>query len=191
MENWLDTETKAILHRRPPEKLAPPMAGPFTLVLIARGPDQRRLARALQRSCPLSEAQVRAILRQPDPIAVAKGFSLDDATLGQFEFVCCDSSSVFLEDAVFQEAEEAYLNNLYSWLRESREFEELPIRIWFVPESDGGLRFLDQFFGWDHQTFDRMMPRKGVLVQQMMRKKARIMAHWAAKIGAEVSVNDA
>ena len=33
--DWLDTETKALLQRSPPEKLAPPDTATFSLVLLA------------------------------------------------------------------------------------------------------------------------------------------------------------
>ena len=56
--DWLDTETKALLQRSPPEKFAPPDAGTFALVLLAdRGRDHRAIVGAVQRDAQASYRQ--------------------------------------------------------------------------------------------------------------------------------------
>ncbi len=50
MKSWLDTETKALLQKIPPEKLAPPDTKAYSLVLLSIfRHDAFRLQRAFQR----------------------------------------------------------------------------------------------------------------------------------------------
>jgi hypothetical protein len=46
--NWLDPQTKEILQKVPDEKLAPPKAAEFALVLLRKGPDHQKLIKRLE-----------------------------------------------------------------------------------------------------------------------------------------------
>jgi hypothetical protein len=82
MSIWLDTETKAMLQQCPPEKLAPPTTGLFTLVLLRRGNDANRLVRALTRISGTSPGKAIDLSKRQCPLAVASGLSLGDVMLG-------------------------------------------------------------------------------------------------------------
>ena len=101
-------------------------------------------------------------------------------SLTQFEFICVDSVSVFIEDQVLENASQDYLNDLYETLLQSSEFQPMRVHVVSVPPGNDGMRFLEQFFG------GRQLPIKQVVA----RKKARILEHWANKIGAEVECQD-
>jgi hypothetical protein len=188
MSKWLDTETKAMLQQAPPEKDAPPDTGMFTLVLLKKGNNLARLVRALGRIPGLSQGKAEYLAKGRCPVPVAGGLSLGDAMLGQFELVCCDSISVFLRDGVAASADDWYLTPLYRQFRQSREFQSVPVTINAVPETSLGERFVDQFLG---EADEGGSMAGGFPLQQfVMRKKARIMSHWAEKLGIEVSCAD-
>jgi hypothetical protein len=186
MCQWLDTETKAMLQQAPPETLAPPYTGLFTLVLLQKGEDMTRLVRALTRIPGVPPRKAMDLAARHCPLPATGGLSLGDAMLGQFELVCCDSISVFLRNEVVATAERLYLAQLYQQFRRSPEFENVAVTIASVPQTASGEHFVDQFLG----EADGIIPRiSGPLhVENMMRKKARIMAHWAQKIGAEIAI---
>jgi hypothetical protein len=184
---WLDTETKALLQQSPPEKYAPPDTGIFTLVLLRKGNDLTRLAQALARVPGLSSEKAERIVSSCCPLPVARSLSLHDALLGQFELVCCDSISVFVRDEVVWSASSDYLPRLYSHLQRSPEFENVSISVTLIPQSDQGRRFVDQFLGGMSQLSS--CPHRGYFCEiTAMRKKARIMVHWAKKVGADVTI---
>ena len=106
--------------------------------------------------------------------------------LGQFELICCDSISVFLRTEVVASAEPWYLTQLYRQFRQSPEFESIPITIVSVPNTVLGERFVDQFLGGMEVVGS--MASGSLRCENVMRKKARIMAHWAKKIGAEIII---
>jgi hypothetical protein len=167
--DWPDTQTKAQLAAVPPRKLAPPAVGGYSLILLERGPDESRIKQALQRlDCD------RAC-----PCVVRRGLTLPDAYLGQFELICTDSISIFIDDEVVKTATAAYLSQLYSRLRRSPEFEPVAVRVHSVPDDDRGAWFLMQFFG--DAVF---LPKDSIL----SRKKARIMRQWATKVGAAIAI---
>ena len=181
MSSWLDTETKALLQRTPPNKLAPPGTTGFTLVMLSvYGDDNSRVVRAIKRiERTSSEFSSRRPLTRGLPFAVTSGLSLADALLGQFELISSDAISVFLDDEVFNEATQRYLNELYAQLIQSPEFEVVRLRIEFIPATNRGEDFIEQFVGSDDSW------RSHVL--KLPRKKARIMEHWAKKIGGRVT----
>jgi hypothetical protein len=190
MSIWLDTETKAMLQQAPPEKLAPPTTGLFTLVLLHKGKDTNHLVRALARIPGISPGKAIDLSERQCPLPVVSGLSLGDVMLGQFELVCCDSISVFLRTEVVSSAEQWYLAQLYQQFRGSPEFESVAVTIASVPQTALGEQFVDQLLG-GADIIPRLVTRglhsyRGT----MMRKKARIMAHWAKKIGAEIVVGD-
>lgn len=188
MSKWLDTETKAMLQQAPPEKEAPPDTGMFTLVLLKKGDNMDRIVRALRRIPGLSKEKAEHLTKSRCPAPVAAGLSLGDAMLGQFELVCCDSISVFLRDGVAASGDGWYLVPLYKQFRRSREFQNISVTISSVPETPLGERFIDQFVGEGKRSDSS---GDGFPFQEhVMRKKARIMAHWAEKIGAELVIAD-
>jgi hypothetical protein len=180
METWLDTETKAILQRSPPKKLAPPDTGTFALVLLAvSGGITARLTEAVERilrSSPREAAQ--RVLSLPVPSLVAGGLSYEDALLGQFELISCDAVSVFLAGEVVTNAPKNYLVELFAHLRHSPEFQPVELRIESLPSDTRRSEFLDRFVGAGLHPLPLRITA--------MRKKARIMEHWAAKIGGRV-----
>jgi hypothetical protein len=191
MSKWLDTETQALLQQAPPDKLAPPDTDTFALVLLEQGKDLAGVERALVRVPGILVKKALSLVAQACPLAIASGLSLTDAVLGQFELVCSDSISVFLSDEVISSAGSYYLTELYGQLRYSPEFETVDVQIAAVPDTELGNRFAEQFFGGVAAA--SLFGKNGEAYQgTMMRKKARIMAHWAKKIGAQVQVaNDA
>jgi hypothetical protein len=185
---WLDTETKAMLQPAPPEKLAPPDTGMFTLVLLQKGADREWLRRALERILGIRPTSAASVAAQPCPLPVARSLSLADVMLGQFELVCCDSVSVFLRDEIVFPGDRQYLSELYQQVRSSSEFESVTVTLASLPNSVSGRSFLDQFLGPVDVT--SAMLAGHLHRERMMRKKARILAHWAEKIGGEVVIAD-
>ena len=177
---WLDTETKAALQRVPPEKIAPAVTDTFAVVVLSQGAlhDHARRVRAFHRvlcsTPPNAELQTTRSL----PFALKRELTLSDAMLAQFELICCDIVSVFLSDDVVSNANPSYLVELYRTVVRADEFQTISIRIVSVPEHAAGRAFTEQFIG-SH-------PSHPSLEMVVMRKKARVMYHWAKKIGANV-----
>ena len=181
MTAWLDTETKALLQHSPPEKLAPSDTATFGLVLLAiQGQEQERLTKAVGRIVGSSPDEARAILDRLMPMTLKHGLSQEDALLGQFELISCDAVSVFVADEVIAEATQNYLADLYGLLLQSQEFQSISIRIEHIPLNDKGAEFLHRFVG----RAEISLP----LELEVMRKKARITQHWAAKIGGRLTI---
>lgn len=187
MSAWLDTETKALLQQVPPGKLAPPNTATFTLVLLKKGADSARLTWSLARVPGCSKQGASAAVSRICPLLITSGLSLADAVLGQFELICGDSISVFLRDEVALSATGDYLGQVYAQFRRSQEFEEVTVHVASVPDTDQGRRFGEQFLGYTADNVDDT-PKNYPLEMRIMRKKARIMAHWARKIGAKIVI---
>ena len=181
MNSWLDTETKAILQKTPPHKLAPPKIKGYTLVLLSiyrRHPE--RLIRAIQRIRPDTREEAMDRLNQKLPTALKHGLTESDALLGQFELICCDAISVFITDDVIKYGESDYLIDLYNTLLYSDEFAATNVVVDSIPENESGKEFVDQFLGsLDESVSNVTVPYK----------KARIMVHWGFKIGAKISLD--
>ena len=113
------------------------------------------------------------------PFVIKRELILADAMLAQFELICCDIISVFISDEVMSNAEPQYLAELYNALIQSDEFATVALLVTDIPSTEPGKEFFQQFIG------DSLLP----LPYKMMttRKKARIMTHWARKVGAVVS----
>jgi hypothetical protein len=173
---WLDVETKTELARNPPDKLAPATIGGYTLVLLERGKDHWRVADVLATLC-----DDRTKLSKKCPLVLRTGMSYEGVLQAQFELICCDSISVFIDDGVFLGASADYLLQLFAKLRASPEFELVSIQLDSVPARDRGMKFLKQFLG---------MPRQLPFKAAFTRKKARIMKHWAERIGAALSIGE-
>jgi hypothetical protein len=173
--DWLDTQTKAELQGSPPRKTAPPTEAGFSVVLLSRGDSAQRVDRVLR--------QVVSDPRKPRkecPFVVRSGLSETDALEMQFEFICVDSVAVFVDDQVVDNASQKYLEDLYETLLQSSEFQLMRVHVSSIPPNENGTRLLEQFFG------KRQLP----INQVVARKKARILEHWATKIGAEVECQD-
>jgi len=185
--NWLDTETRAVLEKSSVKKSAPPKTREFSLVLLEKGADVARLARAICRINDCSKPQAQSLLQHTPPICLHRDLSYEDALLGQFELICCDAASVCIRSQVVENAELGYLRSLYSQLAHSSEFRHLRMRITHLPENQSGAKFADQFLG---------IPKAAIvsisypLEIRVSLKKARIMQHWAGRIGARLASDE-
>lgn len=181
MSTWLDTETKAILQKEPPGKLAPAEAAPFGLVLLTKGNDRDRTARAITRIVPIDSREAGTLLEKSCPLTVRTQLTLEDALLGQFELACCDAVSVFLREEVVADNDQAYLGQLYDRILNGREFEEVSLTLISAAQDPSGDRFLDQFLG-SPAAIRRELQQQPGLPLRMIRRKAKLMNHWAEKI---------
>ena len=181
--NWLDTETQEILQKEHELKLAPPKAAEFALVLIRKGTDHQRLVRAICRINECRESEAIELARLTAPVTINPGLTQEEALFGQFELICCDAIAVFIRSEVLLEQDqEGYLRSLYQTVLQSPEFEPTRIDVLEVPATDSGEKFVDQFVG-ALPGLERRLPRFSVSVPF---KKARIMTHWATRVGARV-----
>ena len=187
--NWLDTETKAILHKPGEPKLAPPRAAEFALVLLRKGADLARLIRAVHRinnAGPLSAAITLSY--RPTPVVIHPGLSETEALFGQFELICCDAAAVFVRSEVLSgQDQEGYLDSLFRRLLQSPEFRPTKVDVLEIPATESGQSFADQFLG---PAATERMKGAGPLSLCVPYKKARIMKHWAARIGARVECEE-
>jgi hypothetical protein len=182
--NWLDTETKAILQKDHEPRLAPPKAAEFALVLIRRGTDNQRLVRAICRINECGESQAIGLARMPVPATINPGLTEAEALFGQFELVCCDAVAAFVRSEVLLEKDQkVYLQALFRRVLESPEFKPTRIDVLEIPATDSGEKFVDQFLGIPLPGQRKPVSRFSVWVPY---KKARIMKHWATRVGAQV-----
>jgi hypothetical protein len=182
--NWLDTETKAILRKAHEPKSAPPKAAEFALVLIRKGTDHQRLVRAICRINECGESEAIALSRLLAPVTINPGLNEAEALFGQFELICCDAVAAFVRSEVLLEQDQKdYLQALFQRVLQSPEFKPTRIDVLDVPAIDSGEKFVDQFLGIPLPGQQRRVSRFLVWVPY---KKARIMKHWAARIGAQV-----
>ena len=181
--SWLSTETKGILQKDYDPKPAPPKAGEFGLLLLQKVSDHRRLVRALRRINDCTEAEAEELARSPVPFTINSGLTEEEALSGQFELICCDAPSAFVRSEVLSQQDQygcGYLLALFEKLLESPEFQSTDVRIHHVPPTEAGERFLDQFLGISRRD---ETPSRIIIPL----KKARIMKHWAARIGARIT----
>lgn len=175
MHEWLDTETKSILCREPPEKTAPPQTEGYSLLLLEKGTDERRIdevVAAIQRGTPA--------IPDDRPFVIARQLCLDDALAGQFALACCDCVTAFVRDAVICDSDCDYLRQLYGQVMGSPEFASVLVELLSVPVTDDGRRFCWQFLGLATPAVPATF--------RVFRKKARLMEHWAKKTGVVVRV---
>lgn len=174
MESQFDTETRALLQRCGPEKLAPPDTFSFTLLLLeVREKVDHRLCAAVERVRTKGDAA--RILLAPPPTVLKAGLTYADALLSQFDLACCNAVSVFIADEVALYASDAYLAGLYSDLLASPEFAVVRVRLHSVPFTQQGRQFLEHFVG----RASIQLP----VELEMMRKKARVMRDRLQQIG--------
>ncbi len=179
--NWLDTETKSILCRELEPKLAPPKAGEFDLILLKEGMDFKRLVRALARTNQCTEAEATNLACRRLPYVVSHGLTEAEALYGQFELICCDNISAFFRSGIVSGANMPnHLDALFRNILTSPEFLPVKIDVVSIPQNESGEEFVDQFLGLP-------FPSKGSLTDITVHfKKARIMDHWATRIGAKI-----
>ena len=177
--NWLDTETKAILQKEDESKPTLVKTAEFALVLIRKGTDDERLVRAIRRINECGEAKAVELVHLPKPVTINAGLTEAEAYFGQFELICCDAIAAFFRsEIILEQNEPRYLRALYQQIERSREFKPTLMEVVQVPATEGGEMFIDQFIGNDfsNESFSCVVPYK----------KARIMKHWATRVGAEV-----
>ena len=180
--NWLDTETKAILQKADEPKPAPSRAAEFALVLIKKAPDRPRLVRAISRINECSEPKAAALADRPVPVTINIDLSEEDAIYGQFELISCDAIGIFVRSEVLRQSERGYTQALFGRILQSAEFKPVKIKVVEVPETESGQKFVDQFLG---PIIPRRKPAYPLSVEVPF-KKARIMMHWATRVGAQV-----
>ena len=181
---WLDTETMAVLWKVLPEKLAPATTETFSIVVIDRTfrPIESRHLRAYHRVLGTSIDAATDTLKRAIPLKLKRELTFPDAMLAQFELICRDIISVFVSASVMSNADPNYLSDLWNSLKTGVEFERQWVTIEDVPDESSGADFLEQFVGVKADKFP--------IEIMAMRKEARIMQHWAKKIGAAVIVAD-
>jgi len=185
--NWLDTETKAILQKKPEEKLAPPKVGEFALVLLRKGTDHRRLVHAICRINNCAETKAEHLADLPAPVTINRGLTEGEALFGQFELICCDAISIFFrsEVLVLLGQDEGHRHALYQKFLASPEFQQTKVDVLEIPITEAGEKFAEQFLGFPFPG-----PKKDSDFSVFVPfKKARIMKHWADRIGARVRCN--
>ncbi|MDY0168077.1 MAG: hypothetical protein RBS80_16130 [Thermoguttaceae bacterium] len=182
--DWLDTETKACLQQAPPSKLAPSATETFSLVILRRDPltERRRQGQAFERVLGVSLGDAKHLTTAPLPFILKRGLTLSDAMLGQFELICSDIVSVFLSDEVTLSADPRYLADLYRDLLDSDEFAMVTVSITAIPPGESGRKFVRRFIADTAPPLPHPM--------RATRKKARIMCHWAKKLGGMVSAGE-
>ena len=182
--NWLDTETKAILQREQEPKWAPPEAAEFALVLIRKGTDDQRLVRAIRRVNECSESEAIELSRLPTPVTINAGLNEAEALFGQFELICCDAVAAFIRSEVMlEQGDQQYLHSLFQKVSQSPEFKPTRIDVLNVPATEAGERFVDQFLGNPFPGEEGPIDEFSLWVPY---KKARLMKHWATRVGAQV-----
>ena len=180
---WLDTQTKEILQKSRVHDMAPPKAAEFALILLRKGGDQRRLIGAVAEIKKCSESNARATVSRELPLTLDPGLTEGEALWGQFQLICCDAISIFIRSEVLVQNERGYLWPLYQKVLHSPEFSPVRVKLNKVPPTESGEKFLEQFLGDFSST--SALP----LTLSIPFKKARIMEHWATRIGAQLKLN--
>jgi hypothetical protein len=178
--SWFDAEIKAALQKLPPKKLSPATIVSFAVVVLSLGSianhawQVRSIHKVLGTSLQDAELQLNRKL----PFVLKRELTLADAMLTQFELACADVISIFLSDHIVTNGDSVYLASLYRDMVRADEFEIVTVRVVSVPDGATGRSFTDQFIAPDLRAFPCEFTS--------LRKKARIMTHWAKKIGATV-----
>jgi hypothetical protein len=178
IQDWLDTETRAMLCPSPPPKQTAIGTEAYSLLLLKHGSDTPRVEETV--------AQIRdhnPVLLMDVPFVVAQEMTLNEALAGQFALACCDCVSAFVRDDVICNATRKELQQLSQEITSSSEFSPVELTILTMPNTDQARRFCWQFLGL----------AAGVKIpstRKVFRKKARLMCHWAERSGIETSVED-
>jgi hypothetical protein len=180
--NWLDTQTKEILQKVVEPKLTPSKTAEFTLVLVRKGADHGRLVRAICRINECDEPEAVKLAARRTPVRVNSDLSEGDALWGQFELICCDAVSIFIRSEVLDQMDLAEFQSLVQKTSQSTEFQPTTVAITEIPQTEPGLSFVDQFLGSFEPARIAALPATVVVPF----KKARIMQHWATRVGAKL-----
>jgi hypothetical protein len=185
--NWLDTQTKALLQRdyEPPD--APAKVPDFALVMGALGVNKERVVNAIRKINSCTRSAAIELIRQRRPVVINSDMTEEEAILGQFELICCDTISAVIRTEVADEGDRDYLKDLLETIARSPEFAATPVRIDAVPLSEEGKRLVDQFLAMDPERLQKRLP----CTFTMPAKKARIMKHWAERVGAVIDIQAA
>ncbi len=153
----------------------------FSIIALSCDPaaEHSRHVRAFNRVLQTTFIDAEFQTTRDYPFVLKRELALADALLAQFELICCDIVSVFIKDTVMSNADPAYLVELYQTLTRSSEFEPVSLIVRSVPQAETGDAFVRQFLSDD--------PFRGPQSIVATHKKARIMRHWANKIGAVVA----
>lgn len=175
-DDWLDTETRAILCKSPPSIQTAINIKGYSLLLVKAGRDENRVIQAV------SEIQRYGAKNSTNiSIVIAQHLTLDDAMAGQFALSCCDCVSAYVTDGVVYDANAGYLHRLSEAVMHSPEFAPITVRLISIPPNDLGRRFSWQFLGI----------AVGIATPseiEIHRKKARLMMHWATKCDVHLEV---
>ena len=158
----------------------------FTLVLLAFRQVSPRLRVALSRTAAGNLGEALEDSNKHRPTILASCLSHADAALGQFELACADAAAVYLRDEIVRHGDIEYLRQLFSELLASPEFGWVQVHVTALPHDQGGLRFASQFLDDVSSLKDLHWP----ICLTAMLKKARAMASWGEKIGAQVAIGD-
>jgi len=180
--NWLDTQTKGLLQKVRDEDNAPPKTAEFALVLLRKGPDHQRLADAIIEVNKCSKPDATLLACRSTPITINPDLTEEEALWGQFELICCDAISIYLRSEIIEQNDRSYLWPLFKQVSESSEFKPATVSIAQVPATESGNKFLEQFVG--SSATARAFP----MILTIPFKKARIMEHWATRVGAEMKM---
>jgi hypothetical protein len=180
--NWLDTQTKELLQKVSDEKLAPSKTAEFALVLLRKGPDRQRLVDAIIEISKCSEADAAVLASRSTPVTIHPDLTEEEALWGQFELICCDAVSIYLRSEVVEQNDRSYLWPLFQKVSESAEFRPATVSLTHVPPTESGEKFLEQFAG--SSGLKRAFPMRFTVPF----KKARIMEHWASRVGAQMKM---
>ena len=183
--NWLDTQTKELLQKVGDHDLAPPKTAEFALVLLRKGQDHQRLVDAIVRINKCSESKATTLASRQTPLTINPDLTETEALWGQFELICCDAISIFLRSEVVAQNDKLYLWPLFKKVLDSSEFKAATVSIVQVPETESGGKFVQQFLGG--VPVKRVFP----MTLTMPFKKARIMEHWATRVGAQLRLDTA
>lgn len=180
--NWLDTQTKEILQKVAEPKLAPPIAVEFTLVLVRKGADRDRLVRAICRINECKEPEAVKLAARRTPVRINSDLSERDALWGQFELICCDAVSIFIRSEILDQMDLAEFQSLVEKTSHSTEFQPTSVIISEIPQTQSGRSFVDQFLAIVEPAKVAILPFTVIVPF----KKARIMQHWATRVGAKL-----
>jgi hypothetical protein len=181
--NWLDTQTKEILQKEHESRLSPPKVAEFALVLVRKGQDHDRMVQAVSEINHSSETDATGLVNRPTPITINPDLTEEEALWGQFELICCDAISVFVRSEVLEQNDRTYLESLFKRVLHSTEFKPTTVSVAQVPRNEAGEKFVVQFLG------RRFTAEAFPVVLEVPFKKARIMKHWATRVGAEIQVD--
>ncbi len=167
-----------MLCANPPDKLIATETDSYSLLLLHKGNDDPRVEETLAAIRQYASPELKEY-----PFIVGQHMTIEDALAGQFALACCDCITAFVRDEVICSSTTKVYRQLYNEVMRSSEFKTVTVEIEYVPLTDQGRRFCWQFFG-----LATGMPTTSVV--GMFRKKARLITHWASKIGAVVTVID-